>query len=91
MLHGRSPFKGNSVIEVYENVKKGGNCIKWDTNISYNAKICISSILKNNPNERPTINDILKSDFVRDWLGFQGDNENKYVNNIPSNPISSNR
>jgi serine/threonine protein kinase len=66
MLHGRSPFKGSSVIEVYENVKKGK--IGWDSGISAGAKHMCLAILKQKPEDRPTINDILKSSWVASWL-----------------------
>ena len=91
MLHGKSPFKGNSVIDVYENVKKGK--ISWGSTPSPESKQLILAILKKNASERPTITEILRSKFVTNWIEYDEctNMENKMVssNRFQSSPKSN--
>lgn len=61
LLHGYSPFKGESAIHIYKNMLKGECQFKQD--IDPLAKDLISRILRVKPEDRISINDILSHKY----------------------------
>lgn len=66
MLHGYSPYKGVSLVEICQNVVN--NDVKFSPGINENAKELIRSILTQDANFRPTIDQILKHKFLAQSL-----------------------
>ena len=60
-LTGKCPFSGQSDNEIFENVLK--NKIDWPKDINLEAKNLISKILKNDPKERISLQEMLKHPF----------------------------
>ena len=58
LLCGKPPFAGNNQRELFSNIKK--QKITWPDDFPPLAKNLISEILKQNPKERPKLDDILK-------------------------------
>lgn len=65
MLHGYSPFKGNKMMSILENIRKG--CYRIENHISVEAKQLITCILQVDPNQRPTADDILRHPLLRKY------------------------
>ena len=63
---GKIPFKGNDVETVRHNI--GESNINWPSNINPDIKDLCSRILKTNPNQRPTIENILEHRFFKKYL-----------------------
>ena len=59
---GQYPFWGNSITELENKIKKLN--INWPKNMDPDAKDLITKILKLNPKERPTIQQILNHKFI---------------------------
>jgi len=57
LIHGHSPFRGESSIHIYKNILK--NEYKFKSDIDPYAKDLISKILKIKPEERLQLNDII--------------------------------
>ena len=57
LLAGYSPFSAKNNYDLYSNIKKLR--IHWPNDFPPIAKNLVSSILKSNPNERPTLEEIL--------------------------------
>ena len=68
MLHGYSPYKGVSLVEICQNVVN--NDVKFSSLINTNAKELIRSILILDTNSRPTIDSIVKNKFLTQNLNF---------------------
>lgn len=66
MLHGYSPYKGGSLVEICQNVVN--NDVKFAPGINENAKELIRSILTQDATFRPTIDQILKNKFLTQSL-----------------------
>ena len=65
MICNYSPFSDKNNNERFKNIIKGK--INWPKNINFKAKKLIEKILKINPNERLSLNDILNDDFVIEY------------------------
>ena len=65
MICNYSPFSANNNNDRFKNIIKGK--INWPKNINFKAKKLIEKILKINPNERLSLNDILNDDFVIEY------------------------
>ena len=65
MLTGKAPFSASTTDAIYENIKNCQFTFPTDINLSYEAKDFIKSILKFDPNKRPTAYDLLKHPFIK--------------------------
>ena len=65
MICNYSPFSANNNNDRFKNIIKGK--INWPKNINFKAKNLIEKILKINPNERLSLDDILNDDFVKEY------------------------
>ena len=65
MICNYSPFDANNNKDRFKNIIKGK--INWPKNINFKAKNLIEKILKINPNERLSLDDILNDDFVKEY------------------------
>lgn len=66
LLHGYSPFKGKAMKEIYSNIIK--QRIKFEDWVCHDARVLINEILSQNPKDRPTISEILKSNYLQKVL-----------------------
>ena len=66
LTNGKVPFEGNDVEEVGNNITNLK--IKWSTWVNPDAKDLISKILKLNPKERPSIEQILSHKFFTKYF-----------------------
>ena len=83
IFHGSSPFFGKSAFKIYKNIVAGNICFK--KNLDPMVIDLILKILKINPNERPSVYDILEHPFMKSL-------ENKFLNtNFFSDKISINK
>lgn len=64
ILHGYSPFKGESTSAIYNNILKGK--IRFKTTVDMAARKLILRILRYKPEERPTVEEILKDSFFEE-------------------------
>jgi hypothetical protein len=65
LCNGRSPFSNKSVHEVTGSILKfEGQTLKFPLTLSAEYRALVLSTLKRNPIERPTVEEILKSDWV---------------------------
>ena len=62
LFHGRSPFVGNSIFNIYKNIIK--KAIQFNEDFEELGRDLIGKILKLNPMERPTASEILQHPFV---------------------------
>jgi serine/threonine protein kinase len=67
LLHREPPYKGRSLPEISNSIQK--TTIHYSSNINPDAKELIKLILKQNPNERPPITDMLAHPWVKSHLG----------------------
>lgn len=67
LLHGYSPFKGKAMKDVYSNIFN--RKIKFEESVCQEARRLISQILSVEPRDRPTVAEILKSDYLQRVLG----------------------
>ena len=65
LVHGKSPFRGNSVIDIYKNIQRGD--IRYSSCCSSEAKDLISKILKKNPYSRASMDDIMNHPLMRKY------------------------
>lgn len=65
MLHGSPPFKAKNPKEMSRIISESTYVL--GNYISDHAKVLIQSILQEDPSSRPSINDILKSDWVQEF------------------------
>jgi serine/threonine protein kinase len=63
ILHRKSPFAGSSIFNIYKNIIKEQLNIRSD--IDPLAASLVTRILKVNPKDRPTIEDILDDPFIQ--------------------------
>ena len=63
LILGKPPFETNNVKETYKRIKMNNYCIPNSMLISEHAKTLIQDILVLDPSKRPTLDDILASDF----------------------------
>jgi len=82
LIHGESPYKGRSHVEICKSLSRG--LIKFSYNCHADAKDLIQSILKQNPNDRLSISQILSHPWVNYHLSKQ---ENNAVLSIPKERI----
>ena len=68
LLTGNFPFKGNNDSELFKNILKGH--IVYPEYVSTAAKQFISKMLKNDPQSRPKIKDLLKDGWFRSTSAF---------------------
>lgn len=66
MIHGRAPFQGSSMTEVWKNIQK--KKISFDKSTSLHARCIILSILKEDPLKRPCIKNILAHPNIKDHM-----------------------
>lgn len=66
LFHGNAPFRGRRLEEVLERISK--NTLAFKRTLNPLAKDLIARILKFYPHERPTVDQILESDFVKEFL-----------------------
>jgi serine/threonine protein kinase len=64
LLNGKTPFDGNDVDELANNIKTEKYKIPKKLNLSKEAVSFISGMLQYNPNKRFDIDDVLKQDFL---------------------------
>lgn len=64
LLNGKTPFDGNDVDELANNIKAEKYKIPKKLNLSKEAVSFISGMLQYNPNKRFDIDDVLKQDFL---------------------------
>jgi serine/threonine protein kinase len=62
MFHGFSPFSSKSVFKIYRNIVEED--IKFKPDIDEDARDLIFKILKTEPNQRPSVHDILNHKFI---------------------------
>lgn len=62
LLHGYSPFRGNDAVDVYRNILE--RKISFKADIDPLAKKLIKSILKNKPQDRMSIDSILRHRYL---------------------------
>ncbi len=62
MFHGYSPFSSKSVFKIYRNIVEEE--INFKDNMDEDAKDLIKIILKNNPQQRPKLEEILNHRFI---------------------------
>ena len=67
LLHGYSPFKGKAMKDIYSNIVK--QRIKFEGWVCDEARQLIHEILNHNPKDRPTVEEILESAYLRKVLG----------------------
>ena len=63
LLIGRPPFETNDVKKTYNLIKMNAYSFPDQISISQEAKSLITQILKNDPNRRPSLNEILEHEF----------------------------
>lgn len=63
LLHGNSPFKGGSVLDIYKNILKGK--LEFKKNLCNSVKNLISQILQYDMNKRPSIEQILIHPYLQ--------------------------
>lgn len=63
LIHGNPPFKGKTENEKFKSILNNGN-IMFDDHISQDARNLVRNILKSNPNERLTMQEI----FHHPWM-----------------------
>lgn len=66
LFHGNAPFRGRRLEEVLERISK--NTLAFKRTLNPLAKDLIARILKFYPHERPTVDQILESEFVKEFL-----------------------
>ena len=83
LVHGKSPYKGNTVIDIFHNIKRGH--IVFSSRCSEEIKDLIKSILRREPRYRLSIKEILRHPFMikygyaefsesdEEGLGYEGD------------------
>lgn len=74
LLHGYSPFKGKAMKDVYSNIFN--RKIRFEEGVCQEARRLISEILSVEPKDRPTVVEILKSDYLKRVLGNEPRSEN---------------
>lgn len=80
LFHGYAPFKGNRLEDVLSHISK--NTIAFKKSLNPKVKELIVRILKFYPEERPTVDQILQSEFIKEYL--QGKNQ-QIRNTSPKN------
>ena len=68
LLTGNFPFKGNNDSELFKNILKGH--VVYPEYVSTAAKQLISRMLKNDPQSRPKIKELLKDGWFRSTSAF---------------------
>ena len=63
LFHGTSPFVGNSIFSIYKNIIK--ESIRFSDDFDDLGKQLVTQILKLNPAERPTVQEILHHPFIQ--------------------------
>lgn len=66
LFHGHAPFRGRRLEEVLDQISK--NTLAFKKTLNPQIKDLIVRILKFYPHERPTVDQILESDFIRDYM-----------------------
>lgn len=66
LIHKEAPYKGRTVQEIIGSFKKGG--VNFNSTIDLQAKDLIQRILRLDPNERPSINQILNHPWVKQQI-----------------------
>jgi len=82
LIHGESPYKGRSLADICKSLSRG--LIKFSYNCHADAKDLIQSILKQNPNDRLSISQILSHPWVTYHLSKQ---ENDATISVPKERI----
>lgn len=65
LIHGKSPYRGNSVIDIYKNIQRGD--IRFSSCCSSEARDLVSKILKKNPYSRASMDDIMNHPLMRKY------------------------
>ena len=65
LLHGKSPFRGNSVIDIYKNIQREE--VKFSSSCSPEARDLIARILKKLPVSRLSMDQILDHPLIRKY------------------------
>lgn len=65
LVHGKSPFRGNSVIEIYKNIQRGD--IRYSSTCSPEVRDLVGRILKKNPYSRISLDEILNHDLFKKY------------------------
>ena len=65
LLNGKTPFDGNDVDELVNNIKNEKYTIDKKLNLSKEAVSLIKGMLQYNPNKRLGIDDVIKHDFFK--------------------------
>ena len=70
LLIGRAPFEANNIKETYKRIRLKNYSFPQNAKISKPAKEFIESILLLEPYKRPSLEEILKSDFMNMGVGI---------------------
>ena len=65
LLFGRPPFETSDVKKTYKRIKLNNYVFPEHVNVSQSAKDLISKILKTNPEERPSLEEIISHEFLQ--------------------------
>jgi serine/threonine protein kinase len=65
LIHGYSPFRAPTLLEIYKNILRKN--IRYLDGISEKAVDLISKILRYNPKDRPTVQEILTHPFLSEY------------------------
>ena len=66
LMVGRPPFKSDGQHSMEDNIVHGR--INWPSSMNYLAKNLISQLLKLEPNQRPTLEEILEHQFILNYV-----------------------
>jgi len=66
LFHGHAPFRGRRLEEVLDQISK--NTLAFKKTLNPQIKDLIVRILKFYPHERPTVDQILESDFIKEYM-----------------------
>lgn len=87
LIHGFSPFKGNSAQKIFDNIRNYK--IKFSSKISKEAKDQIKLILRWDPKDRPNIETIMEQDFYTQNIQSSYNSKDKTEPFMESNKINT--
>ena len=80
LFHGYSPFKGKSAFVIYKNIQE--RKVKFNPAIPLDVKKLISKILKINPSDRLTLQQIKQHDFLKVLSAMKREDESLPIKNL---------
>lgn len=75
LFHGYAPFKGNRLEDILRQIS--ANTLGFKKSIDVRVKELIIRILKFYPEERPTVDEILQTDFILEFINNRGIDQNQ--------------